>query len=245
MSNINGTLKIAKTVSRVSFFFLSFFPSSSSSHFISPICRHFLIELECWNFRCGLEPQLCRRLFRIFEIGFPLHLAGFLKSGHPSLFVVFSVVLKTLSAPTRIPSFSCFFYGWPSVSMWTLSSGSINIVANQWSLAKIICIWMEYDRGDGFPLDFWIKWVSIWFKIERKTVTTIIFYSICKEMYESVYELLILSVSNCEPCWIEPGSDNNSAIDIWFGPYKINSFRYTFRVHNFAMQFTESHWMFT
>ena len=40
--------------------------------------------------------------------------------------------------------------------------------------------WMEYDRGDSFPFDFWTKLISIWCKIERKTVTTIIFHSIWK-----------------------------------------------------------------
>ena len=42
--------------------------------------------------------------------------------------------------------------------------------------------WMGYDRGDGFYFRFGTKWVSIWFKIERKTVTTIISHSIWKEM---------------------------------------------------------------
>ena len=46
--------------------------------------------------------------------------------------------------------------------------------------------WMGYDPGDSFPFNFepngipfgsnWIiKWHSIWFKIQRKTVNTIIF----------------------------------------------------------------------
>ena len=35
----------------------------------SPIFKHFLIQLECWNFGCGLRPPFCIRIFRIFEIG--------------------------------------------------------------------------------------------------------------------------------------------------------------------------------
>ena len=33
-----------------------------------------------------------------------------------------------------------------------------------------------------FSFRFWTKWFSIWFKIERKTVTTIISHSMWKEM---------------------------------------------------------------
>ena len=48
---------------------------SRMSFFLSPhisvllIFKHFLIELECWNFPSGLGPPFCMRLFRIFEIG--------------------------------------------------------------------------------------------------------------------------------------------------------------------------------
>ena len=31
--------------------------------------KYFLIELECWNIRCGLRRPFCMRLFWIFEIG--------------------------------------------------------------------------------------------------------------------------------------------------------------------------------
>ena len=42
---------------------------------------------------------------------------------------------------------------------------------------------MGYDRClTVFHFDFWTKWNSIWFKIERKTVTTIISHSIWMEM---------------------------------------------------------------
>ena len=42
--------------------------------------------------------------------------------------------------------------------------------------------WFGYDLGDGFPYDFEPNGISIWFKIEWKTVTTIIPHSIGKEM---------------------------------------------------------------
>ena len=48
--------------------------------------------------------------------------------------------------------------------------------------------WMGYDCGDSFPFDFnwkmeqFSKWNSIWFKIERKNVTSIISHSMWKEM---------------------------------------------------------------
>ena len=30
---------------------------------VPPIFKHFLIELKCWNFRCGLGPPFCMPLF--------------------------------------------------------------------------------------------------------------------------------------------------------------------------------------
>ena len=39
-----------------------------SPHISVPsIFKHFLIKLECWNFRCGLGPPFCMRLFVILE----------------------------------------------------------------------------------------------------------------------------------------------------------------------------------
>jgi len=35
----------------------------------SPIFKYFLIQLECWNFGCGLRPLFCIRIFSFFEIG--------------------------------------------------------------------------------------------------------------------------------------------------------------------------------
>ena len=34
----------------------------------TPIFKHFLIQLECWNCGCGLRPPFCIRIFRFFEI---------------------------------------------------------------------------------------------------------------------------------------------------------------------------------
>ena len=52
---------------------------------------------------------------------------------------------------------------------------------------------MGYDRGDSFTFDFLTKTNSILFKIERKTVTTIIFYSIffSKQMKKKSKEMEI------------------------------------------------------
>ena len=43
--------------------------SSSSHAAVPPIFKHFLIELECWNFRCVMGPPFCMGLFLIFKIG--------------------------------------------------------------------------------------------------------------------------------------------------------------------------------
>ena len=43
---------------------------------------------------------------------------------------------------------------------------------------KLNGIWLWWQ----FSFQFWAKWNSIWFKIERKTVTTIISHSIWKEI---------------------------------------------------------------
>ena len=39
---------------------------------VPPNFKHFLIELKCLHFLCGLGPPFLMRLFRIFEIGAPL-----------------------------------------------------------------------------------------------------------------------------------------------------------------------------
>ena len=56
------TLKITKIGSKLSFCFLS--PHIS----VPPIFKHFLIEQEYWNFRCGLGPSFCMKHFQIFGI---------------------------------------------------------------------------------------------------------------------------------------------------------------------------------
>ena len=49
-----------------------------------------------------------------------------------------------------------------------------------------------------FSFRFWTKWSSIWLKIERITVTTIISHSMWKEM--EIYSLLRVSVFSCYIC---------------------------------------------
>ena len=39
---------------------------------VPSILELFLIELECWNFRCAIGPPFCMGLFRLLEIGLPL-----------------------------------------------------------------------------------------------------------------------------------------------------------------------------
>ena len=60
-----GTLKIDK-IGSIMPFFLS--PHIS----VLPIFKHFLIELECWNSRCGLGPPFFMRLFSNFCNRVPL-----------------------------------------------------------------------------------------------------------------------------------------------------------------------------
>ena len=53
-----------------------------SSHIsVTPIFKHILIELECWNFRWGLGAPFCLRLFRFYSNTVPL-----LHSGPPNFF---------------------------------------------------------------------------------------------------------------------------------------------------------------
>ena len=47
---------------------------------------------------------------------------------------------------------------------------------------KLNGIWSWWQ----FSFQFWTKWTSIWFKIKRKTVTTIISHSMWKEMEKKI-----------------------------------------------------------
>ena len=65
-----GTLNVAKIGSRMRFFL------SYKFFFLSPIFKHFLIELECWNFGSGLGPPFCMqgRIYKNFMGGAKLSL---------------------------------------------------------------------------------------------------------------------------------------------------------------------------
>ena len=54
--------------------------------------------------------------------------------------------------------------------------------------------WMGYDHGDSIPFDF-EPFLSIWFKIERKTVTTIISHWMWMEIYRMFFFNLIFSTT--------------------------------------------------
>ena len=68
----HGTLKITKIRSRMSCFFFFFLLQI----LVLPIFKHFLIELECWNFGCMFRLPFCMRIFRFFSNQAPLPPSG-------------------------------------------------------------------------------------------------------------------------------------------------------------------------
>ena len=81
----------------------------------SPIFKHFLIQLECWNFDCGLRPPFCMRIFRIFQIR-PLYLPW-----DPR---------KNFAPPPKKKKKSRFSY----LDFWTLSD---------WARMLTFSVWLE------------------------------------------------------------------------------------------------------
>ena len=49
---------------------------------------------------------------------------------------------------------------------------------------KVQCVWSLWQ----FSFGFWTKWNSVWFKIKRKTIITIIFHLIWKEIETHFWE---------------------------------------------------------
>ena len=76
----------------------------------------------------------------------------------------------------------------------------------EWDMIVVIVFLSNFEPNGilfGFPFNFWTKWNSIWFKIERKTVTAMLFHSTLKELefhiseYRNVYfSFLILRNSS-------------------------------------------------
>ena len=103
----------------LSFFFLS-------PHILVPsIFKHFLIELGCWNFRCGLGQPLCMRLFRIFVIESPCFPRG---------------PLNNFAPPPQKLNYSFIVWFWWNLKkkkhfhMFTNNNGDTNV----WTLQRIL-----------------------------------------------------------------------------------------------------------
>ena len=58
---------------------------------------------------------------------------------------------------------------------------------------KLNGIWSWWQ----FSFRFWTKWISIWFKIERKTVTTIVSHSIWKEIEYEFSQCTLWKIDFC------------------------------------------------
>ena len=83
----------------------------------------------------------------------------------------FRAPLKTLKQHNTV-AWKGFREGWSSIIGHTEKTIYFHFLSNS----------MGYDHWWQFSFRFWTNWNYIWFKIERKTVTTTIYHSIWKEM---------------------------------------------------------------